>query len=174
LTNGNQNRGTGTFVTGNSISNCGDHGIYAENHGGSAIIGNLVTGSEGTGILVSTIQDLQLLDNVVLNSDTVGTGSEVAIRLINGAEGVQTSGNVLKNAALLGYAGAVEGVEDLSTGGEHSLEPRVLHAASKPECGTWGQGDIIYNTAPTSGGHLGWVCTAAGTPGEWAPFGRIE
>ena len=39
---------------------------------------------------------------------------------------------------------------------------------------TWGVGDIVYNSAPTAGGNIGWVCTAAGTPGTWKTFGSIE
>lgn len=35
------------------------------------------------------------------------------------------------------------------------------------------KGDIVYNTAPTPGGYLGWVCTVTGTPGTWKPFGLI-
>lgn len=40
--------------------------------------------------------------------------------------------------------------------------------------GTFAVGDIIYNTAPTSGGHIGWVCTVAGSPGTWKTFGPIS
>lgn len=34
-------------------------------------------------------------------------------------------------------------------------------------------GDIVYNTAPSPGGYIGWVCTAAGNPGTWKRFGVI-
>lgn len=46
--------------------------------------------------------------------------------------------------------------------------------SAAPTTGTWQQGDIIYNTAPAAGGTIGWVCTAAGTPGTWKTFGNIE
>lgn len=43
-----------------------------------------------------------------------------------------------------------------------------------PTTGTWAQGDYIKNSAPAEAGValskyviLGWVCTAAGTPGTW-------
>jgi len=43
-----------------------------------------------------------------------------------------------------------------------------------PSTGTWAQGDILYNSAPTEAGAasskyvvLGWICTVAGTPGTW-------
>ncbi|MBA3530447.1 MAG: right-handed parallel beta-helix repeat-containing protein [Ardenticatenales bacterium] len=34
-------------------------------------------------------------------------------------------------------------------------------------------GTIVWNTTPTSGGTIGWVCVAAGRPGTWKPFGAI-
>lgn len=36
-----------------------------------------------------------------------------------------------------------------------------------PASGTWVVGDIVYNTAPTTGSAIGWRCTTAGTPGTW-------
>lgn len=50
---------------------------------------------------------------------------------------------------------------------------RMLDSAA-PTTGTWAVGDIVYNDTPTSGGHIGWVCTAAGTPGTWKTFGAIS
>lgn len=47
-------------------------------------------------------------------------------------------------------------------------------AAAAPVSGTYVQGDIVWNTAPTAGGNIGWVCTVAGTPGTWVAFGQIE
>lgn len=34
-------------------------------------------------------------------------------------------------------------------------------------------GDIVYNSSPAAGGHVGWICTTAGTPGTWNTFGAI-
>jgi hypothetical protein len=39
--------------------------------------------------------------------------------------------------------------------------------------GTWAVGDIVWNTAPTASGNIGWVCITAGTPGTWKTFGAI-
>jgi len=48
-----------------------------------------------------------------------------------------------------------------------------LHTAftAAPVDGTWEQGDVVYNTAPTATGPIGWKCTAGGTPGTWVSFG---
>jgi hypothetical protein len=50
----------------------------------------------------------------------------------------------------------------------------VSYAAAAPTTGRWMQGEIVYNTAPTSGGYVGWVCTASGSPGTWKTFGLIS
>ena len=43
-----------------------------------------------------------------------------------------------------------------------------------PGSGDWLRGDKVWNTAPSIGGHIGWVCVTAGTPGIWKPFGVIS
>lgn len=50
---------------------------------------------------------------------------------------------------------------------------RVITGSSAPASGTWVQGDRVMNTAPTSGGNIGWVCTTGGTPGTWKTWGTI-
>jgi hypothetical protein len=47
------------------------------------------------------------------------------------------------------------------------------YAPSIPVAGTWGVGDIAFNTAPIAGGTVGWVCVTAGSPGTWKTFGAI-
>ena len=42
-----------------------------------------------------------------------------------------------------------------------------------PASGTYRQGDIIWNTAPSAGADIGWVCVTGGTPGTWKTFGAI-
>lgn len=49
----------------------------------------------------------------------------------------------------------------------------VTTGSAAPAAGTWAVGDTVYNTAPVAGGTIGWVCTAAGTPGTWKSFGAI-
>jgi hypothetical protein len=43
-----------------------------------------------------------------------------------------------------------------------------------PTTGTWARGDIRFNSSPSAGGKVGWVCTTAGTPGTWKAFGVID
>lgn len=55
-----------------------------------------------------------------------------------------------------------------------NLTAQSVYASAAPVSGTWYVGDVVYNTAPTSGGYVGWVCTTAGTPGTWKTFGVIS
>ena len=43
-----------------------------------------------------------------------------------------------------------------------------------PTAGTYSQGDIVWNTRPTRGSVLGWVCIKSGAPGTWSAFVSIE
>ena len=47
-------------------------------------------------------------------------------------------------------------------------------SGAAPTTGTWAQGDVIYNSAPVSGGYAGFICTVAGTPGTWKTYGLIS
>lgn len=50
---------------------------------------------------------------------------------------------------------------------------RIAYYSQAPTSGNWNPGDIVYNTAPTAGGNVGWVCISAGSPGTWKTFGTI-
>ena len=49
-----------------------------------------------------------------------------------------------------------------------------LYSGTAPTVNTWYQGDIVWNTNPTPGAFIGWVCTSTGSPGTWKGFGLIQ
>lgn len=49
-----------------------------------------------------------------------------------------------------------------------------LYAAAAPTTGYHQVGEYRINSAPTSGGSWGFVCTTAGTPGTWKTYGTIS
>jgi hypothetical protein len=51
---------------------------------------------------------------------------------------------------------------------------QVTYGTAAPTTLTWRVGDIRWNTGAAAEGYVGWVCTAAGTPGTWKGFGVIE
>ena len=63
---------------------------------------------------------------------------------------------------------------DTAQAGAVVQKPRRMAAApSAVGDGGGAVGDIVYNSAPSGSGYVGWVCTAAGIPGTWKAFGAI-
>jgi hypothetical protein len=50
----------------------------------------------------------------------------------------------------------------------------IASNTAAPTTGTWAIGDIVFNSAATAGGYIGFVCTTAGSPGTWKTFGAIS
>jgi hypothetical protein len=81
--------------------------------------------------------------------------------------------NARKFAIGLGYTGFYG---PSSHPNQHYIEvggQKVTWGTAAPTAETWKRGDIRYNLSAASAGYVGWVCTAAGTPGTWATFGLI-
>lgn len=54
-----------------------------------------------------------------------------------------------------------------------SFQVRDSRSAA-PTTGSWKRGDFVWNSAPSSLGTMGFVCTADGTPGTWKTCGVIS
>lgn len=65
------------------------------------------------------------------------------------------------------------GVGEHYFGGSTQMKWRGLGTAA-PTSGDYLQGDMVWNSSPTSGGYIGWVCTVSGNPGTWKTFGLIS
>ena len=52
--------------------------------------------------------------------------------------------------------------------------PHEVYATVVPTTGAWKQGQIVWSSAPVSGGVIGAVCVTAGTPGVWKLWGAIQ
>ncbi|BAN26835.1 uncharacterized protein BRPE64_CCDS07520 [Caballeronia insecticola] len=50
---------------------------------------------------------------------------------------------------------------------------RSLRGAAPPTLGTWAIGDNMTNIDPSANPVVGWVCTLAGSPGTWKPYGAL-
>jgi len=63
---------------------------------------------------------------------------------------------------------------DVTVAGPIRFQDKKFETGSAiPERGSYSKGDIVWNTEPATGGHVGWVCISAGKPGTWKPFGQI-
>jgi hypothetical protein len=64
---------------------------------------------------------------------------------------------------------------DLHVAGPARINNRLqIVLDSAPKEGTYGVGDIVWNSNPRVGVGIGWVCVRAGSPGSWYPFGEIK
>lgn len=89
----------------------------------------------------------------------------------------------------LGNLGSQVTIQSKLSVGVKNPDPRVdLHVAgavrlnnhiqtydtAPPTEGNHTPGDIVWNSVPGVGQFIGWVCTRAGNPGSWNPFGEIK
>jgi putative lipoic acid-binding regulatory protein len=51
---------------------------------------------------------------------------------------------------------------------------KFIVSGDMPTQGTYTQGDTIWNSNPTPGNVMGWVCVKTGSPGVWKSFGNIS
>lgn len=82
------------------------------------------------------------------------------------------SGTVI-DVAYCGVSLGGHGLICLPTAEAAKNQNKVRWRSAAPTTGTWAVGDIIYNTAPTAGGKIGWVCVTA-DPLTWKTFGAID
>jgi hypothetical protein len=64
---------------------------------------------------------------------------------------------------------------DLHVAGPARINNKLqISAKEPPKTGTYGVGDIVWNSGPRVNQYVGWVCLRAGSPGSWFPFGEIK
>ena len=64
---------------------------------------------------------------------------------------------------------------DLHVNGSIKFDNHLhTYGSQAPETGNYNSGDIVWNTDPKPNHPVGWVCTRAGSPGTWRPFGIIS
>jgi len=107
--------------------------------------------------------------------------SGVSNVIIDGVSGFATSlyarGTTVNGIQLENYSGAISWyVNSLST--YTSAQLKIVKSknyvqAAAPTVGTWARAEIVFNSAPSASGTVGWVCVTAGTPGTWKAFGTI-
>ncbi|TMV47600.1 hypothetical protein FE783_21620 [Paenibacillus mesophilus] len=165
-------------IAGNLIRASGSTGIGyvgAQKSLCLSIEGNMLDSPSSQGIAAENIGELLLHGNIVKNVVSVN-GTQRAFR-IGGTSAVETASiknNVVSGPVASGavtYTGA--GVTTLQEAG-NSWNGAAKYGAAAPTTGTYARGDLMYHTAPAPGGSIGWVCTAAGSPGTWKAFGTIE
>jgi len=109
-------------------------------------------------------------DNVTKVSDALVTYWFMISSSVNYA--VYIDGNSFSGTPTVGYFRPGSGPYNLGFN-NHGLGNRTLIGGDPTGTGgTYQTGDRVFNSGPSDGAPLGWVCTAGGTPGTWHPFGQ--
>jgi hypothetical protein len=145
---------------------------------------------------LAAIEDIEAANTQILNS-TLYTGSETAIdvntvgkmyingctfigtdsseHVLRGAAGTVTDSYVVGNNIYVDMSTSLTGVSTRNAQVVRPLESinKAYFHNEAPSSGTWATGSIVWDSAPSAGGTIGWVCVTGGTPGTWKTFGTI-
>ena len=133
----------------------------------ASIIGVSLVDHAGRGIDVSGVTSSA---DINICSNNFKSATQGAVRIKNSTlNNLVVTGNV---TSALGYSESTAVIAHV-TNASNSWNSAETDGSAAPTGGTWAVGDRVYNTSPTAGGTMGWVCTTAGTPGTWKTFGAI-
>jgi putative cofactor-binding repeat protein len=157
-------------ITGNSIEDSGNRGISIDTTSTSVdgiASNNMIQNAVDYGIIqASDIGDYSVCGNIIKNITGLSRGIYVPSTVTNAI----ISNNISDATAQLFNANIDRTTSEFMNNWNQSHE----HRTSAPTTGTWVQGDIVWDTTPTSGGFVGFICVASGTPGTWKTFGSIS
>jgi hypothetical protein len=163
------NVGGGIVVSASGVSYAED--VYNITINGNFVYNFLTTVSPATTNLrtggITAYNDTggaKSVEYITITNNVVRDGNGIAIQT-NSLENSTVDGNTVWNSN-----GDI--VDNSSTTLLANANTGLYSAA--PTTGTWKRGTVIYNSAPSAAGFVGWVCTTAGTPGTWKTFGAIS
>ena len=139
---------------------------------GSATVGSVFVGTGSSALSINTHQ-------VNANGDlSITTQMQNIIGHVNNSLIIGDESNTRKPVRMFGPVSIntqnPDPAMDLTVPGDVSLGGQVqTHGTQAPTSGVYSKGDVCWNTNPTPGGYVGWICLADGTPGHWAAFGLI-
>jgi len=161
-------------IEGNVFKNCATTGITVGFVKESTIRDNFVYSNSNYPILINNADDFDVIGNNVFTSaaiaiviDTVCARYSYLNNRVIGT-GAAGTGHYLDSRPL------ISGESNTATG--CTAEWGGTYAtgrAAAPASGTWVVRDTTFVLAPASAGYIGYVCTAAGTPGTWKGYGLI-
>lgn len=57
---------------------------------------------------------------------------------------------------------------------QRGTQEHIYFGTAVPTSGAWPLGAVVWNRHPAAGGYMGWVNTAAGSPGTWKTFAPVS
>jgi hypothetical protein len=165
----------------------GGNGVYVLGGDNVNINGFDISSTSAAGIYVTTNpKKVSIQNGRVVSATDYGvfcntTTAEVLVQAVE----VNTVAGL--NRAFYGGGGNVSFIGNKSNAATHLLvasgtrkrehdntwNSAVDYGTAAPTTGTYVVDDVRWNSAPTAGNPLGWICTVAGTPGTWEPFGIV-
>jgi hypothetical protein len=149
---------------------------------GSRLIGNSFLNGDSASVgdySVILVEDDAANDYYVLNNTVAGGNIDQFLNSSDGTPNVYSMGNLF-DSNLKYYASTSTAMSDgaaLCLGGGSASNPgygsKIFTGSAAPTGGTYRIGDMVFDTSPSAGGTIGWVCTVGGTPGTWKTFGSI-
>lgn len=135
---------------------------------GLLLTGNIVDG--GThGVFLATSSAGAHIQNVDVSNNLISGASEASLFLSDYAAGQSSNVRLVANSSdRLTLSKTMPTVN-----ANNSWNSVIGQGFGPPSTGIWNRGAIIYNSEPTLGAPLGWVCTTAGNPGVWNKFATI-
>ncbi|MFJ7937170.1 hypothetical protein ACIQYG_01380 [Peribacillus sp. NPDC096622] len=130
-------------------------------------------------VFTTNVKDVSTIDSITVNANIVTSPALATVEYIildgfdlyNSLYPSKTENELKTNASKpYVFQPSIVQIDEYMTLGKK----RHSFGTTAPTTGSWEQGEIVYNTSPTSGGKLGWVCVATGTPGTWKAFGAID
>lgn len=185
-------------VSGNTVRETQKSGIYDDGLSSDvAYMNNVIiraglagvdANGESSGIFIGGCQEHNVIGNFVRGEPTKTQYCLYA----TGAGGATLSvrGNIFVGAKDLGArfpGGAIRYIGENKFSGQinqdaafatpetlqRGSEEHTYYGTAAPASGFWSQGTKVISRYPAAGGHVGWVCVAAGTPGTWKTFGPV-
>jgi parallel beta-helix repeat protein len=156
----------GYVITGNVIHTNGFHGVQLQDANYCTVTGNSIydnstfnpgnyVGIYGEDLLNSTVTGNTIYQSAGVQNGIIFDGTPVNNRVTDNTVSSTSIAYSLNNPANNNYIIDYKG-------------------SAAPVAGRYEVGDIVYNSAPTAGGFIGFVCVTAGTPGTWKTFGAIS
>jgi hypothetical protein len=145
----------------NNVSVNSARGIHGSLQVGTETGAELIVDGYGTTSYIGTLEN----NSLALGTSAISSGkSPTMILHSNGNVGIGT----LEPSEKLSVTGSIK-FGSYSHGSTFSTgkEGQIPNGFNR-------RGDIMWNTEPRAGHHVGWVCIEEGTPGVWHKFGLID
>lgn len=116
----------------------------------------------------SSLNNVELLDNIIGTTE----GHSFAYNIYMDASFLVNKNNRFIGANTTFNKGAsMQEVSEIVSTSTNLIT--VSYGTAMPTVGTFVKGSIVWNTSPSPGSPIGWVCTESGTPGTWVAMPNL-